>query len=49
MSFSCPELTLDEMMTVAARFGYDGVELRLDAGVAAVGVSLPLMPKWYHS
>ncbi len=31
MSFSCPELTLEEMARVAARFGYDGIELRLDA------------------
>lgn len=32
MSFSCPELALDEIIAVAVRFGYDGVELRLDAG-----------------
>jgi len=32
MSFSCPELALAEIMAVAARFGYDGIELRLDAG-----------------
>jgi len=32
MSFSCPELSLAEMLTVARKFGYDGVELRLDAG-----------------
>ncbi len=31
MSFSCPELTLDELIRVAARFGYDGIEPRLDA------------------
>ena len=32
MSFSCPELTFEEIIGVAGRFGYDGVELRLDAG-----------------
>jgi sugar phosphate isomerase/epimerase len=32
MSFSCPKLTLDEMIAVAERFGYDGIEPRLDAG-----------------
>ena len=28
MSFSCPELSLDEMLSVAKRYGYDGIELR---------------------
>jgi sugar phosphate isomerase/epimerase len=32
MSFSCPELSLDDMLSVAKRFGYDGIEPRLDAG-----------------
>jgi len=31
MSFSCPELTLEQMMQTARRFGYDGIEPRLDA------------------
>jgi sugar phosphate isomerase/epimerase len=30
MSFSTPELSLTEMLEVAARFGYDGVEPRLE-------------------
>jgi len=34
MSFSTPELTLDEMLVLARRLGYDGVEPRLDAGHA---------------
>ena len=29
MSFSCPELTLDEMLALAKRLGYDGIEPRL--------------------
>ena len=32
MSFSCPELTLGEMLALAARLGYDGIEPRLAAG-----------------
>ena len=32
MSFSCPELTLSEMLALAARVGYDGIEPRLAAG-----------------
>ena len=32
MSFSCPELTLEEMLALARRFGYDGIEPRMDAG-----------------
>jgi len=31
MSFSCPELTLDEMVAAAENYGYDGIEPRLDA------------------
>lgn len=31
MTFSTPELTLDETLTVAVRYGYDGVEVRIDA------------------
>jgi sugar phosphate isomerase/epimerase len=31
MSFSTPELTLAEMLEVARRYGYDGIEPRLDA------------------
>ena len=30
MSFSCPQLTLGELLATARRFGYDGVEPRLD-------------------
>ena len=29
MSFSCPELNLDEFIAVAKRFGYDGIEPRI--------------------
>jgi len=32
MSFSCPDLTLGEMLTLAAKVGYDGIEPRLAAG-----------------
>lgn len=32
MSFSCPELSIKEILNTANRFGYDGIELRLDAG-----------------
>lgn len=32
MTFSCPELTLDEVLATANRFGYDGVELRIQSG-----------------
>ncbi len=31
MSFSCPQLTLDQMLALAARYGYDGIEPRLDS------------------
>ncbi len=31
MTFSCPELTLDQVLATAKRFGYDAVEPRLDA------------------
>ncbi len=29
MSFSCPELSLDEMIVVAKKYGYDGIEPRI--------------------
>ncbi len=32
MSFSCPQLTLDEMLALARRLGYDGIEPRIDSG-----------------
>lgn len=32
MSFSTPELTLGEMLALAARLGYDGIEPRISAG-----------------
>lgn len=32
MSFSCPELALDEMLSLAARLGYDGIEPRAGSG-----------------
>jgi len=32
MSFSTPDLTLAEMLALAAQLGYDGIEPRLDAG-----------------
>ncbi len=32
MSFSCPELTLAELLTLAGKLGYDGIEPRLAAG-----------------
>ncbi|MBI2441121.1 MAG: sugar phosphate isomerase/epimerase [Lentisphaerae bacterium] len=31
MSFSCPQLTFIELLATAKRFGYDGVEPRIDA------------------
>jgi sugar phosphate isomerase/epimerase len=31
MTFSCPEWRLDEVLAAAQRYGYDGVELRVDA------------------
>jgi len=31
MSFSCPKLTLGELLATAKRFGYDGVEPRIDS------------------
>ena len=34
MSFSTPELNLTEMLAAAVKYGYDGVELRIDAGHA---------------
>ena len=32
MSFSCPELRLDEMLSLAKRSGYDGIEPRIVSG-----------------
>lgn len=32
MTFSCPQLTLDEVLALAKRIGYDGVEPRLVSG-----------------
>jgi sugar phosphate isomerase/epimerase len=32
MSFSCPQLGLDELLATARRFGYDGIEPRAEAG-----------------
>lgn len=34
MSFSTPKLTFTEMIEAAARFGYDGIEPRIDSGHA---------------
>ncbi|MFO7974244.1 MAG: sugar phosphate isomerase/epimerase family protein [Candidatus Hydrogenedentota bacterium] len=34
MSFSCPELTLEQMLDTAKRFGYDGIEPRIQANHA---------------
>ena len=31
MSFSCPELTLDEMIAMAKKYGYDGIEPRISS------------------
>ena len=31
MTFSCPELNMSEVLALAKRFGYDGVEPRIDA------------------
>lgn len=31
MTFSCPQWTLEEVLAAAQRYGYDGVELRVDA------------------
>lgn len=32
MSFSCPDLSFDEMIDVAVKYGYDGVEPRIGSG-----------------
>ncbi len=32
MSFSCPQASLQDMLAMAARYGYDAIELRADAG-----------------
>ena len=34
MTFSCPELTFEQVVDAAKRFGYDGVEPRIDSGHA---------------
>ena len=34
MSFSTPESTLEQMLEIAGRFGYEGIEPRLDSGHA---------------
>ena len=34
MSFSCPELSLQDMLNTAEKYGYDGVEPRIDSGHA---------------
>jgi sugar phosphate isomerase/epimerase len=43
MSFSCPELTHDEMLAAAVEYGYDGIEPRAAAGHAH-GVELTASP-----
>ncbi len=37
MTFSCPDATAPELAAIAARFGYDGVELRVGQGRHGVG------------
>ena len=32
MTFSCPELSLDDVLSLAKRLGYDGIEPRIDRG-----------------
>lgn len=44
MSFSCPKATLDEMLDIAKRFGYDAIEPRIGIGHAH-GVELELSPE----
>jgi len=44
MSFSTPKLSLAEMIQVAERYGYDGIEPRLDAGHAH-GVEVSTTPE----
>ncbi|MBN1639991.1 MAG: sugar phosphate isomerase/epimerase [Anaerolineae bacterium] len=43
MSFSCPTLSLGEMLDVAQRYGYQGLEPRIDAGHAH-GIELDTPP-----
>ncbi len=43
MSFSCPDLTLAEMLEAAAQWGYKGLEPRIDAGHAH-GIETSLTP-----
>ncbi len=40
MSFSTPELSLDEMLALAKKLGYDGIEPRLRAHVHGIGVTM---------
>ena len=35
MTFSAPQLRLDELLAVAARLGYDGIEPRIGSGHCA--------------
>ena len=44
MSFSTPEMSLAEMLDTAGRFGYDGIEPRMDAGHAH-GVEINTTPE----
>jgi sugar phosphate isomerase/epimerase len=34
MSFSCPQASFDQLLQIAQRYGYDGIEPRIDAGHA---------------
>ncbi len=43
MTFSCPELTFDQVLDAARRFGYDGIEPRIGAGHAH-GIELETSP-----
>ena len=31
MSFSCPDLDVDEMIALAGKYGYDGIEARISS------------------
>ena len=43
MSFSCPDLSFDDLLSTARRFGYDGIEPRIESGHAH-GVELESTP-----
>lgn len=43
MSFSAPELSMDELLGTARRYGYDGIEPRIDSGHAH-GVEVDASP-----